>query len=141
MSTQNERKLGKLVSVHETSPAHMQRSVVVAGLAFVFFLVMMFAFYTRQWFVYFLLATAFLVVNLFTLAGIWLQKRNRVRVFTNGLIYKKGTVFWADVARLRIDPRTGLTLETANRQSIRIPPVIEGLSQIAAHINSELRAG
>lgn len=140
MSIQDWNTLGKFVQVHTTSPKHMQRSVTVAVVAFAFFMIMMVAFYARQWFVYFLLATAFLIVNLLTLAGIWLQKRNRVRLYENGLIYKKDAVLWTEITRLRLDPTSGLELEMADGRTLNIPAVIEGLSRIATHIDSK-RAG
>jgi hypothetical protein len=42
--------------------AKVQRAIFVAVLSFMFFLAMMFAFYIRQSMLYFLLATAFLIV-------------------------------------------------------------------------------
>lgn len=49
------------------SPAHLQRAVFIAVLSFLFFLAMMFAYYIRQSALYFLLATAFLIVYLVTM--------------------------------------------------------------------------
>lgn len=118
----------------------MQRSLIVAAVSFAFFLVMMIAFYARQWFVYFLLATSFLIVNLFTLIGIWLQRRNNVRLHDKGLIYKKTTVLWKDISKLKLDPRCGLTIELEDSHTLNIPAVIEGLPGIAAHIDSRRKA-
>jgi hypothetical protein len=47
--------------------AHVQRAVFIAGLSFLFFLAMMIAFYVRGSMLYFLLATAFLIVYIFTM--------------------------------------------------------------------------
>jgi hypothetical protein len=124
--------------VHTTSPLYLQRSAVVAGLAFVFFLIMMAAFYARQWFVYFLLATAFLVVNLFTLAGIWLQKRNTVRIYANGLRYKKSDLYWSDVVRLQLSEKAGLVLTDSGGRELVIPRSIGGIRSIADHIRSRI---
>lgn len=140
MNETRANDLGNFISRHGTSPRSLQRSAVVAVVAFFFFLVMMAAFYARQWFVYFLLATAFLIVNLFTLVGIWLQKRNNVRLYENGLIYKKDIVLWDDLVRLRLDAKAGLTLELADGRTLIIPAVIEGLPRIAEHINSRRSA-
>ena len=52
------------------SPAHLQRAVFIAVLSFMFFLAMMFAFYIRQSILYFLLATAFLIVYIVTMISI-----------------------------------------------------------------------
>jgi hypothetical protein len=48
-------------------PAVIQRAVFIAVLSFLFFLAMMFAYYIRQSVVYFLLATAFLIVYIVTM--------------------------------------------------------------------------
>lgn len=140
MNKTRANDLGDFISRHATSPRSLQRSAVVAVMAFFFFLVMMAAFYARQWFVYFLLATAFLIVNLFTLAGIWLQKRNKVRLYENGLIYKKDVVIWDEITRLRLDAKSGLTLELADARELTIPAVIQGLPRIVEHINSRRAA-
>lgn len=44
------------------APAQAQRAVFIAVLSFLFFLAMMFAYYIRQSMLYFLLATAFLII-------------------------------------------------------------------------------
>jgi hypothetical protein len=49
------------------SPAQLQRAAFVAVLSFLFFLAMMFAYYIRQSALYFLLATAFLLVYIVTM--------------------------------------------------------------------------
>jgi len=51
-------------------PAQAQRAAFVAVLSFLFFLAMMFAYYIRQSMLYFLLATAFLIVYLVTMISI-----------------------------------------------------------------------
>jgi Ca2+/Na+ antiporter len=48
-------------------PAIVQRAVFVAVLSFLFFLAMMFAYYLRGSVLYFLLATAFLIVYIVTM--------------------------------------------------------------------------
>jgi len=47
--------------------ARVQRAVFIAVLSFLFFLAMMSAFYVRQSILYFLLATAFLIVYIITM--------------------------------------------------------------------------
>ncbi len=44
------------------APAQTQRAAFIAVLSFLFFLAMMFAYYIRQSMLYFLLATAFLII-------------------------------------------------------------------------------
>jgi hypothetical protein len=48
-------------------PAQLQRAVFIGVLSFLFFLGMMFAFLIRQSLLYFLLATAFLIIYLITM--------------------------------------------------------------------------
>jgi len=50
-------------------PAQLQRAVFIAVLSFLFFLTMMFAYYIRQSGLYFLLATAFLIIYLVTMVS------------------------------------------------------------------------
>ena len=47
--------------------AKVQRAVFIAVLSFLFFLATMVAFYVRQSMLYFLLATAFLIIYIFTM--------------------------------------------------------------------------
>jgi hypothetical protein len=49
--------------------AQVQRAVFIAVLSFLFFLAMMVAFFVRQSILYFLLATAFLIVYIFTMVS------------------------------------------------------------------------
>ena len=82
--------LGPLISTHGTSPKFVQRAAVVALASFAFFLLMMAAFYARPQIGYFVLATAFLVVALFTLIGIWMQKRSTIGTRTLGALARGG---------------------------------------------------
>lgn len=60
------------------SAAQLQRGVFVAVLSFLFFLAMMIAFYIRQSMLFFLLATAFLIVYLVTMISLFrLRKLQR----------------------------------------------------------------
>ena len=135
-----EPSLGRLIAVHSTSPAFLQRAAIVAALSFLFFLAALIFYLVWQNFLYFILATGFLIVQIFTMVGWWMQKRNSVRLYENGLIHKKVTVFWADVARLRFEPKAGLRLELADANQLNIPSTTDGLSRIAAHIDSMRKA-
>lgn len=57
-------------------PAQVQRAVFIAVLSFLFFLAMMFAYYVRQSLLYFLLATAFLIVYFVTMISFVRLRRN-----------------------------------------------------------------
>ena len=56
-------------------PAQVQRAVFIAVLSFLFFLAMMVAYYVRQSLLYFLLATAFLIVYFITMISFVRMKR------------------------------------------------------------------
>ncbi len=57
------------------APAQIQRAVLIALLSFLFFLTMMFAYYIRQSALYFLLATAFLIIYLITMVSFVRMRR------------------------------------------------------------------
>lgn len=62
-------------------PAQAQRAAFVAVLSFLFFLAMMFAFYIRQSMLYFLLATAFLIIYIITMISfVRLRRKGRYQV-------------------------------------------------------------
>jgi hypothetical protein len=95
--TEAEKDLGKLVAAHGIAPAYIQRAIFIAILSFLFFLAMMFAFYIRQSMVYFLLASAFLVLYLVTMFSWVMQRRNVVKVHENGIEYKDRVARWTEI--------------------------------------------
>ena len=96
--TETPKTLGKLIAVHPIAPALVQRAVFIAALAFMFFLAMMFTFYLRQNILYFLLASAFLVLYLIMMFALLMQRRSTVDVCENGFRTKKQSIWWTDVA-------------------------------------------
>ncbi|HEX3101539.1 MAG TPA: hypothetical protein VHQ01_07105, partial [Pyrinomonadaceae bacterium] len=104
---ETRRPLGKLVAVHVLAPEHIQRAVFIAVLSFVFFLAMMVVFYIRENVLYFLLASAFLVVYIVTLLSWIVQRRNVVSIYEQGLTYKKRAVLWAEIESVTDSGETG----------------------------------
>lgn len=92
-----EKQLGTLISVHGIAPVFLQQAAIVAVVSFIFFLVMLIAFSIRQNVGYFLLATAFLIVQLFTLFGFFAIKRSIFKIFENGFTYKKHVCLWSEI--------------------------------------------
>ncbi len=133
------RMLGKLISTHGTSPAFLQRAAIVAGLSFVFFFVMLVAFYLRQQIGYFILSTAFLVVNLFTLIGWLMQKRNVAKVYENGFRYRKTIVFWDQISSATLDEPAGLTITKLDEETLIIPGSIDAIDKLASYIREQIR--
>lgn len=134
--------LGRLVSVHSTAPVFLQRAAIVAMVSFTFFLAMLLGFYVRHHFGYFLLATAFLVVYLFTMLGWWMQKRNILKIYENGISYKKFTIRWDEVAGFHEEAgeksSVSMTLTDQNKRSVTIPSTIDHAEQASALIRSRI---
>ena len=108
------------MSIHGVQPALVQRAAIVAVLAFVFFLAMLVAFSYRQNLGYFVLASAFLVVEIFTLMGLFAQRRNVLQIFEKGLCYKKQCRGWSEIGSLTPD-KAGLKLVLKEGGEIIIP--------------------
>lgn len=130
--------LGKLVAAYPTAPAFVQRAAIIAILSFLFFLTMLVAFLARQQIGYLVLAAAFLVLNIFTLTGFIMQRRNMVRVFENGLSYGKSSVKWQSIASVNTD-NDGLKIMSINGEAIKISKTIDDLGRLSTHIHQHTR--
>ena len=126
--------MGKLIAVHSTSPAFLQRAAIVAALSFLFFLVALIFYLVWQSFLYFMLATGFLIVQLFTIIGWWMQKRNAVSIYTNGIVYRKRSIVWDQItgAELKDDSTLGLSL--SSDEVVSLPSSIQGLDRLRTFI-------
>jgi hypothetical protein len=136
------QSLGKLQAVYGTSPAYLQRAAMTAIISFVFFLAMLFVFSIRQNIGYFLLATAFLIVQIFTLVGWVTQSRSRLEIFENGFAYRKKTCRWNEIAAINI--KTGkkeqMSCEVTkkNGEKIHLSEVIHNLEQAVTRFEKEI---
>jgi hypothetical protein len=139
----NESKdLGRIVAVHGVSPAYLQRAVFIVILSFLFFLGMMVAFYIIQNFIYFLLASAFLVVYLVTLFSWVSQRRNVVKIYEHGVEYRKFSCRWNEIEAVTDsgDDRSKLDITTKAGGKITLSDTIIGLDQIASFIRAKIAA-
>lgn len=134
-------QLGALQAVYGSSPVFLQRAAITAVLSFVFFLSMLIIFSLVQNFVYFLLATAFLIVELVTLF-IWIsQKRNEFQMFENGFIFRKQSFLWREIAavsRENVGQKIKYAVETRDGEKIFLTAAIYGVENIAARIKAEI---
>jgi hypothetical protein len=138
--------LGRLETVYGISPAFMQRAAMVAVLSFVFFIAMMVAFYIRQNIGYFLLATAFLLVQLLTLFGWLVQRRAEFRIYENGFAYKKQACSWDEIESMTIraesrligDEKVNCEIRKTNGEKIVLSEAIQGVGQIMQRISAEI---
>ena len=133
-----EPDLGKLIAVHSTSPVFLQRAAIVAALSFLFFLVALIFYLVWQSFLYFMLATGFLIVQLFTMIGWWMQKRNAVSIYSNGIFYQKRSIFWNEVRRVEIKDDLSLSIELSFGDSISLPSSIQGIDRVQSFIQERM---
>jgi ABC-type bacteriocin/lantibiotic exporter with double-glycine peptidase domain len=135
---QPQRDLGTVVSVHGTSPAFLQRAAIVAIVSFIFFMTTLVVFYTRQQLIYFILATAFLVVYIFTMVGWVMQKRNTVSIYENGIGHRSFVAAWDEIRSVKADAKAGITIVKENGQSVTIGKSIADIDHIARYIRTQL---
>ena len=136
-------KLGKLRAVYGTSPALLQRAAIIAIVAFIFFLAMLIAFSIRQNFGYFVLATAFLIVQLFTLSGWLMQRKNELKIFENGFTYRKKTCFWKEITAIEEKNKNGslinCTITKIDGSKIILTDVLMRIEEIINQIKASSR--
>jgi hypothetical protein len=130
------KPLGKLVAVYPMSPAHIQRAAFVAVLAFLFFIGSMVLFYIRESPLYFLLASAFLVIYLVTMLSWMMQRKNVVQVFEGGFSYKSKQASWEEIGEVRDDGTVGLK----DAKDIVISPAIDRLPMLLDLIRRRVEA-
>ena len=136
---QQKVELGRLINTYLTAPAFIQRAAIIAIVSFLFFLAMLAVFTTRGQMIYLVLAAAFFVVNIFTLTGFVMQRRNEVKVFEYGLAYRGDQVEWRDLVSTEIDPSGQLNLQTRQQSKIVIPKSIANIGKLDEYIRHQIR--
>jgi hypothetical protein len=139
-------QLGKLESVHGISPVFMQRAAFIAVLSFVFFIAMLVGFSIRQNIGYFLLATAFLIVQLLTLFGWLVARRTEFRIYENGFGYKKQICRWDEIESMAVKTESRLVggdkinceIRKTNGERIVLSETIHGVDKIMERIDAEI---
>ena len=142
----SELQLGKLESVHGISPVFKQRAFIVAAVSFFFFTAMIIAYSVRRSFVFILMGTAFLVVELFTLFG-WLgQKNAEFRLFENGFSYKKFVCTWDEIESINLKTESRLIggekieclVRKIDGQEITLTDVIDNVEYLVETIDERM---
>ena|SRR5688572_21256979 len=100
---------------------------------------MLAAFTARGQMIYLVLAAAFFVVNIFTLIGFMMQRKNEVKVFENGLAYRGSQVEWDDLVSAELDPTGQLNLRTRQSSTIVIPKTIANIGKLDEYIRHQIR--
>ena len=139
-------ELGRLESVRGISPVFLQRAAFVAVLSFLFFIAMLVAFSIRQNLGYFLLATAFLLVQLLTLFGWLAQRRTEFKIYENGFSYKKQVCLWDEIesidGKMESRPVGGAKINFEIRKTggekIVLTEAIQGVEEIIERINVKI---
>ena len=99
--------LGKLVVEYGIAPNYLQRTVIIAVLSFLFFLVTMVMFSMWKNFLYFFLSTAFLIVYLLTMFGWVFLRKNVLKIYENGLTYRKFAARWSEIEAVEPNSKNG----------------------------------
>ncbi|MDI1241624.1 MAG: hypothetical protein PSX80_06850, partial [bacterium] len=91
-----------------------------------------------QSFLYFVLATGFLIVQIFTMTGWWMQKRNAVTIYANGLQYRKRTLRWSEIERVERRDDLSLAIISYVGEGIVIPSSFQGTDRIESFIRERI---
>ena len=119
-------ELGKLIAVYGPAPAFLQRAVFLTVLSFVFFLGTMFIYYVRQGFVYFILASAFLVVYVISLVSFFGQRKNVLIVYEHGIEFRKVSAAWNEIQSVSDEGKIVLN----DDRSINLPRSLGHLNKV-----------
>ena len=124
--------LGKVVAVYGPAPVFLQRAIFLTVLSFLFFLGMMFVFYVRQGFVYFILASAFLVIYVLSLISFVGQRKNVLKVYENGIEFKKVSAAWNEIQSVSDE---GVVFLNGDR-TIKLPNALNDLINVIGLIRA-----
>ena len=134
------------MSIHGISPAFLQRAVIVTILSFLFFLATMIGVYASQKFAYFLLSTAFLIVNIFTMFGLLMARKNVLKVYENGFAYKNFKARWDEIEKIEVkiihrpfsDGKIGYKVIKTSDEEIVLNETIHEINKVIEKIDSKL---
>jgi hypothetical protein len=138
-----EQNLGKLVTVYGIAPAYLQRAVIIAVLSFMFFLTTLAMFSLWRNFLYFFLSTAFLIVYLATMFGWLMMRKNILKIYENGLTYRKFSARWNELEALetsRKDNKINCEIRKAKGEKITLTESIFNVEQAIELIKSKIKS-
>jgi len=128
--------LGRLIAAHPIAPIYVQRAVFIAAISFLFFLGTMVGFYLRQNILYFMLATAFLLVYLVTMFSWFNQRKSVVKVFERGIEYKERSLEWSEIES--VSDEKVVVIKTKTGKPIELPYAISEPAELVRHIRFHL---
>jgi hypothetical protein len=138
--TQN---LGKLVNVYGIAPAYLQRAVIIAVLSFIFFLTTLAMYSLWRNFLYFFLSTAFMIVYLATMFGWLMMRKNFLKIYENGLTYRKFAARWEEIENLATDRKGenfNCEIRKTKGEKITLTESIYGVEQAVGIIRSKIKS-
>src|SRR6476620_12706152 len=94
-------------------------------------------FYLRDSILYFLLASAFLVIYLVTMLSWVMQRKNVVQVFEGGFSYRSKQASWNEISDVRNDG----TIVLKDDKQVVISPAIDGLTALLDLIRHRSKKG
>ena len=137
-----EQNLGKLINVYGIAPAFLQRAVIIAALSFVFFLTTLVMFSLWRNFIYFFLSTAFLIVYLATMFGWLMMRKNLLKIYENGLTYRKFSARWNEIEALETTKKgdkLNCEIRKTKGEKTTLTESIYGVEQAVAVIESKIK--
>jgi hypothetical protein len=137
-----EQNLGKLVTVYGIAPAYLQRAVIIAALSFIFFLTTLAMFSLWRNFLYFFLSTAFLIVYLATMFGWLMMRKNILKIYENGLTYRKFAARWNEIEGLetnRKDNKINCEIRKVKGEKITLTESIFNVEQAIKLIAAKIK--
>lgn len=137
------QNLGKIVGVYGIAPAFLQRTVVVAVFSFLFFLVTMVMFSMWKNFLYFFLSTAFLIVYLLTMLGWLFLRKNVLKIYENGLSYRKFTARWDEIEAVQAQDKKGKfagEIRKSKGEKVVLSDAIQNVRQAVKIIEAKIKA-
>jgi len=137
-----DHNLGKLISVYSIAPAYLQRAVIIAALSFIFFLTTLAMFSIWRNFLYFFLSTAFLIVYLATMFGWLMMRKNLLKIYENGLTYRKFSARWNEIEALETTKKgdkLNCEIRKTKGEKTTLTESIYGVEQAVAVIESKIK--
>ena len=137
------QSLGKLVVTFGIAPAFLQRAVIIAVLSFLFFLTTLAMFSLWRNFLYFFLSTAFLIVYLATMFSWLMMRKNLLKIYENGLSYRKFTARWDEIETLELnkkDAKINCEIRKKKGEKITLTESIQGVEQAVGVIREKIKS-
>ena len=138
--------LGKLESVHSISPEFTRRTIIVAAVSFICFLVPLIGFYIGRSIGNFLLSAVSLIIFVLTLFRWLMRRRDVLALYENGFVFKNHVCLWDEVeilqgkmeSRLIGGAKLNFEVTKMNGERIVLTEAIADADRIIERISEEI---